>query len=113
MKPPMAATPDASASLSVQWLHLQSSNSRESLCLKRSSNCRDLLVICGRLHAGPTLEEWRGRALLVLSGRAILTPDPEEAPMRQFKWIEWNLQEIDAHGLSPAEVEAACDDVFS
>lgn len=33
--------------------------------------------------------------------------------MRQFKWIEWNLQKIDAHGLSSAEVEAAFDAVFS
>ena len=29
--------------------------------------------------------------------------------MRQFKWIEWNLQKIDAHGLSAEEVEAAFD----
>jgi hypothetical protein len=27
--------------------------------------------------------------------------------MRQFKWIEWNLQKIDAHGLSAEEVEAS------
>lgn len=27
--------------------------------------------------------------------------------MRQFKWIEWNLQKIDAHALSQEEVEAA------
>jgi hypothetical protein len=33
--------------------------------------------------------------------------------MRQFKWIEWNLQKIDAHGLSADEVEAAFDSVFS
>jgi hypothetical protein len=33
--------------------------------------------------------------------------------MRQFKWIEWNLQKIDAHGLSAAEVEAAFDQVFT
>jgi hypothetical protein len=33
--------------------------------------------------------------------------------MRQFKWIEWNLQIIDAHGLSAAEVEAAFDQVFA
>jgi hypothetical protein len=33
--------------------------------------------------------------------------------MRQFKWIEWNLQKIDAHGLSAEEVEAAFDQVFS
>lgn len=32
--------------------------------------------------------------------------------MRQFKWIEWNVQKIDAHGLSPDEVEAAFDRVF-
>jgi hypothetical protein len=25
--------------------------------------------------------------------------------MRQFKWIEWNLQKIDAHGLSAEEIE--------
>ena len=25
--------------------------------------------------------------------------------MRQFKWIEWNLQKIDAHHLSLDEVE--------
>jgi hypothetical protein len=33
--------------------------------------------------------------------------------MRRFKWIEWNLQKIDAHGLSPAEVEAAFDQVLA
>jgi hypothetical protein len=33
--------------------------------------------------------------------------------MRQFKWIEWNLQKIDAHSLSSEEVEAAFDRVFS
>lgn len=27
--------------------------------------------------------------------------------MRRFKWIEWNLQKIDTHGLSAPEVEAA------
>lgn len=32
--------------------------------------------------------------------------------MRHFKWIEWNLQRIDAHGLSAEEVEAAFDRVF-
>ena len=26
--------------------------------------------------------------------------------MRQFKWIEWNLQKIEAHSLSAEEVEA-------
>jgi hypothetical protein len=33
--------------------------------------------------------------------------------MRRFKWIEWNLQKIDAHGLAADEVEAAFDRVFS
>lgn len=33
--------------------------------------------------------------------------------MRRFKWIEWNLQKIAAHGLSVPEVEAAFDRVFS
>ena len=33
--------------------------------------------------------------------------------MRQFKWIEWNLQKIAAHSLSTEEVEAAFDHVLS
>ncbi|MGL4423152.1 MAG: hypothetical protein ACRCZF_20995, partial [Gemmataceae bacterium] len=33
--------------------------------------------------------------------------------MRRFKWIEWNLQKIDAHSLSRDEVEAAFDQVLS
>ncbi len=33
--------------------------------------------------------------------------------MKQFKWIEWNLQKIDVHALSAEEVEAAFDRVFS
>lgn len=33
--------------------------------------------------------------------------------MRTFKWIEWNLQKIAAHGLSAAEVEGSFDRVFS
>jgi hypothetical protein len=33
--------------------------------------------------------------------------------MRQFKWIEWNLEKIDAHALSAADVEAAFDRVFT
>lgn len=33
--------------------------------------------------------------------------------MRSFKWIEWNLQKIDAHGLSSDEIEAAFDQVVS
>jgi hypothetical protein len=32
--------------------------------------------------------------------------------MRHFKWIEWNLQKIDAHALSAGDVEAAFDRVF-
>jgi hypothetical protein len=32
---------------------------------------------------------------------------------RRFKWIEWNLLKIEAHGLSAMEVEAAFDRVFS
>jgi hypothetical protein len=31
--------------------------------------------------------------------------------MREFKWIEWNLQKIEAHALSPDEVESAFDRV--
>jgi hypothetical protein len=33
--------------------------------------------------------------------------------MRQFKWIEWNLEKIDAHSLSSDEVESAFDRVYS
>jgi len=33
--------------------------------------------------------------------------------MRAFKWIEWNLQKIDEHGLSADEVEAAFDSVYN
>jgi hypothetical protein len=32
--------------------------------------------------------------------------------MRQFKWIEWNLNKIDAHGLVADDVEAAFDRVY-
>jgi hypothetical protein len=32
--------------------------------------------------------------------------------MRRFKWIEWNLQKIAAHGLSVEEVESAFDSVY-
>ena len=32
--------------------------------------------------------------------------------MRQFKWIEWNVQKIAAHGLSSDEVEAAFDRIL-
>src|SRR5437867_4458339 len=38
---------------------------------------------------------------------------PTTGRMRQFKWIEWNLQKIDAHALSAEKVEAAFDHVFS
>lgn len=31
--------------------------------------------------------------------------------MRQFKWIEWNLQKIGAHALSAEDVEASFDHV--
>lgn len=31
--------------------------------------------------------------------------------MRHFKWIEWNVQKIESHGLSREEVEAAFDDI--
>ena len=33
--------------------------------------------------------------------------------MRRFKWIEWNLSKVEAHGLSTEEVEAAFERVFS
>jgi hypothetical protein len=33
--------------------------------------------------------------------------------MRRFKWIEWNLQKVHAHGLSPAEVEGSFDRVLA
>jgi hypothetical protein len=33
--------------------------------------------------------------------------------MRQFKWIEWNLQKIEAHALTVHEVEIAFNRVFS
>ena len=33
--------------------------------------------------------------------------------MRQFKWIEWNLEKINAHALSAEDVEASFDRVFS
>jgi hypothetical protein len=32
--------------------------------------------------------------------------------VRQFTWIDWNLEKIDAHGLLASEVEAAFDRVF-
>ena len=36
----------------------------------------------------------------------------QPSAMRQFKWIEWNLQKIAAHNLSAEEVEAAFDRVL-
>jgi hypothetical protein len=32
--------------------------------------------------------------------------------MRQFKWIDWNIQKIGGHGLSVEEVEASFDRVY-
>jgi hypothetical protein len=32
--------------------------------------------------------------------------------MRQFKWIEWNLQKIENHALSAEDVESAFDRVY-
>lgn len=48
-----------------------------------------------------TLHNWRARWR---RGTLIL--------MRRFKWIEWNLQKIAAHGLSAEEVEAAFERVY-
>jgi hypothetical protein len=33
--------------------------------------------------------------------------------VRRFKWIEWNLQKIEYHGLTPHEIEASFNHVFS
>ncbi len=32
--------------------------------------------------------------------------------MRRFKWIEWKLQKIDDHGLTPEDVESAFNRAF-
>jgi hypothetical protein len=32
--------------------------------------------------------------------------------MRQFKWIDWNIQKIAAHGLSVSDVESSFDQVY-
>lgn len=32
--------------------------------------------------------------------------------MRHFKWIEWNLEKIEAHNLSADDIEASFDRVF-
>ncbi len=31
---------------------------------------------------------------------------------RRFKWIDWNIQKVQAHGLDPNEVEAVFDRVL-
>ena len=51
--------------------------------------------------------------LIVQPQPPIVTLKGEVARMRQFKWIEWNLQKVAAHNLSAAEVEASFDLVFS
>ena len=33
--------------------------------------------------------------------------------MRRFKWIEWNIEKIEAHALSVEQVEAAFDRVLT
>jgi hypothetical protein len=33
--------------------------------------------------------------------------------MRAFKWIDWNINKVNAHALSVEEVEAAFDRVYS
>jgi hypothetical protein len=33
--------------------------------------------------------------------------------MRTFKWIDWNIAKVAAHGLSPEDVEAAFQGVLS
>jgi hypothetical protein len=33
--------------------------------------------------------------------------------MRHFKWIEWNIAKVAAHALSPEDVEAAFDRVYT
>ncbi|MEI7928122.1 MAG: hypothetical protein WCH40_06185 [Verrucomicrobiales bacterium] len=33
--------------------------------------------------------------------------------MRTFKWIEWNIDKIDAHALTVADVEASFDRAYS
>jgi hypothetical protein len=48
--------------------------------------------------------------LLALSRLATLIL--EDVRMRQFKWIEWNLDKIEAHALSAEEVEAAFSRVY-
>jgi hypothetical protein len=32
--------------------------------------------------------------------------------VRRFTWIEWNLEKIDAHGISASEIEGAFDRVL-
>jgi hypothetical protein len=33
--------------------------------------------------------------------------------VRTFKWIEWNIDKIDAHALTVADVEASFDRIYS
>ncbi len=33
--------------------------------------------------------------------------------MRRFKWIEWNIEKVEAHALSAEDVEASFGRVFS
>jgi hypothetical protein len=33
--------------------------------------------------------------------------------MRRFKWIDWNIDKVNAHALSPEDVEAAFETVLS
>jgi hypothetical protein len=41
-----------------------------------------------------------------------LPTNPQVLHMRRFKWIEWNLHKIAAHGLSASEVEASFNCVY-
>jgi len=33
--------------------------------------------------------------------------------MRRFKWIDWNIEKVNAHALSAEDVEAAFENVLS
>jgi hypothetical protein len=33
--------------------------------------------------------------------------------MRRFKWIDWNIDKVNAHALSPEDVEAAFETILS
>jgi hypothetical protein len=73
--------------------------------LKLRSN-KELRPLVRRLQLGRSLDRAGSRGYPDIDG-------PRDPRMRQFKWIEWNLQKIDAHGLSADEVEAAFDRVFN